>query len=280
MTAGAMMRSILLLMLVLATASPLAAQQFDVVSIKPNVAAGGLPGFRSTPGGRVEMTGVTIGTLVTVAVERFPFDDVEVINAPDWVGRDRYDIVVQPVDAKASADLPALVHALLTERFSVAAHWEKRDRDVYALVLAHPDRPLGPGLKRTEAGCEGTAAVAGGGASSARPGRGPSCTMGGTPGDLMGNAVTVEMFGRSIGQRELHRRVIDRTGITGSFDIDLHYRPDLGGGRPGGPPPAPLDPDAPSIFTAIEEQLGLKLVSDHAPVDVLVLDRIERPAPN
>ena len=253
---------------------------FEVVSIKPNVAADARLGFRTTSGGRVEMTGVTIGTLVTVAFERFPFDDVEVINAPDWVGRDRYDIVAQPADPSASANIPALVHALLTERFSVIAHWEKRERDVYALVLAHPDRPLGPGLTRTEAGCEGTAAVTGGGPSSVRGGRGPTCTMGGGPGNLLGNAVTVEMFGRSIGQRELHRRVIDRTGIKGSFDIDLHYRPDLGGGRPGGPPPAPFDPDAPSIFTAIEEQLGLKLVSDHVPVDVLVIDRIERPAPN
>jgi uncharacterized protein (TIGR03435 family) len=257
-----------------------ASSAFDVVSIKPNVAAGGLPGFRSTPGGRVEMTGVTIGTLVTVAFERFPFDDVEVINAPDWVGRDRYDIVAQAATPAAGADIPALLRALLTERFSIATHWETRERDVYALVVAHPDRPLGPGLKHTEAGCEGTAAVTGGGPSSRRAGRGPSCTMGGEPGNLLGNAVTVEMFGRSIGQRELHRRVIDRTGITGSFDIDLHYRPDLGGGRPGGPPPAPPDPDAPSIFTAIEEQLGLRLVADRAPVDVLVIDRIERPAPN
>jgi uncharacterized protein (TIGR03435 family) len=85
------------------------------------------------------------------------------------------------------------------------------------------------------------------------------------------------MLGRVLGAGTLDRRVVDRTGVTGSFDIDLRFRPDAGA-RAGGPPGAgPVDSDAPSIFTAVEEQLGLKLVPDRAPVDVLVIDRLERP---
>jgi uncharacterized protein (TIGR03435 family) len=127
---------------------------------------------------------------------------------------------------------------------------------------------------------EGAAApLTGGGRGSMRAGRGPACTFGGGPGSLQGNAVTLQMLGGVLGRNELRRPVIDRTGLTGTFDIDLKYRLDLGT-RPDGPPPAPPDPDAPSIFTAVEEQLGLKLVSDHAAVDVLVIDRVERPAPD
>jgi uncharacterized protein (TIGR03435 family) len=258
------------------------ASAFDVVSIKPNHSGDARGGPRFTPG-RFEMTNITVGTLLTVAYQRFPFDDVEVIGAPDWVGRDRFDIIAQTAGTATPAltsELTDMIRTMLAQRFSLSTHWDKREREVYALVMARPGGALGPGLKRTDAGCgEGMAALTGGGPSSVRPGRGPSCTLGGGPGNLQGNAITVEMFGRSIGQRELHRRVIDRTGVTGNFDIDLRYRPDLGA-RPDGPPPAPPDPDAPSIFTAVEEQLGLKLISDRAAVDVLVIDRIEPPTPD
>jgi uncharacterized protein (TIGR03435 family) len=278
------MRYVLLMLMI--SGGALSAQQpapaFDVVSVKPNHSNQPGVAFRATPTGRIEFTNVTVGSIITASYQRFPFDSVEVVGAQDWVGREHYDVIGQTAPGTGApgltSEILAMLRTMLADRFSLVTHWEKRDRDVYALVRARPDGRLGPGLKPTDAGCgEGIGALTGGGRGSIRPGRGPSCTMGGGPGNLLGNALTVEMFGRAIGG-ELHRRVIDRTGITGNFDIDLHYRAELGGGRPGGPPPAPPDPDAPSIFTAVEEQLGLKLVSDRVPVDVLVIDRIERPA--
>jgi uncharacterized protein (TIGR03435 family) len=262
---------------------PAGSPRFDVVSIKPNNSGNPRSGFRTTPAGRLEWTNITVGTIVSVAHQRFPFDDFDVIGAPAWVGSERFDIIAQTAPGAGApgltADVTAMLRAMLADRFGLAAHWEQRQRAVYALVVARPGAPPGPGLHRTEAGCgEGVQALTGGGRGSMRPGRGPNCTFGGGPGNVQGNAVTVQMFGRMIGS-EVRRPVIDRTGLTGSFDIDLRYRPDFGI-RPDGPPPAPLDPDAPSIFTAVEEQLGLKLVSERAPVDVLVIDRLERPTPD
>jgi uncharacterized protein (TIGR03435 family) len=256
-----------------------ASPRFDVVSIKPNNSGQVRIGFRATPGGRFEWTNAPVGSLMSVAFQRFPFDDFEVIGMPGWEERDRFDVLAQTApgaSADSASGLAAMLRAMLTERFRLATHWEQRERDVYTFVVARPGAPLGKGLHRVDVGCgEGLESLTGGGRGSMRPGRGPNCTFGGGPGNLQANAVTIQMFGRAI-RSEVRRPVIDRTGLTGSFDIDLRYRPDLGV-PPDGPPPAPADPDAPSIFTAVEEQLGLKLVSDRARVDVLVIDRLERP---
>jgi uncharacterized protein (TIGR03435 family) len=103
-----------------------------------------------------------------------------------------------------------------------------------------------------------------------REGRGPDCTFGGAPGILQANAVGIDMLARNLGSL-LHRPVIDRTDLTGNFDADLRYRLDLPAGD------AAPSSDAPSIFTAVQEQLGMKLASDRAPVDVQIVDHIERP---
>ena len=78
----------------------------------------------------------------------------------------------------------------------------------------------------------------------------------------------------------LNRLVVDRTGLEGNFDVDLHFTPEhVPNFGPGGPPPGtpPIDPDGPSIFAAVQEQLGLKLDPQRGPVEVLVIDRVERP---
>lgn len=260
-----------------------ATARFEVVSIKPNRSGEARVGFRATPGGRFEWTNVPVGTLISVAHSRFAFDNFETIGVPDWVNGERFDVIAQTAAGAAApgltAEIAALLRAMLADRFQLATHWEQRERAVYALVVARPGAPLGRGLQRVDVECEGTQALTGGDRATMRPGRGPNCTFGGGPGAVQANAVTLRAFGSMIGASELRRPVIDRTGLSGNFDIDLRYRPDLGT-RPDGPPPAPADPDAPSIFTAVEEQLGLKLVSDRAPVDVLVIDRLERPTPD
>jgi uncharacterized protein (TIGR03435 family) len=114
-----------------------------------------------------------------------------------------------------------------------------------------------------------------------RDGRGPDCTFGGPPGSLHGNAVTLDMIARVIG-RQLNRHTVNATGIDGYFDLDLTFSPELvqslPGRAPGDPLPAPTD--APSIFTAVQEQLGLRLEAARGQVDVLVVDRAEMPTDN
>jgi uncharacterized protein (TIGR03435 family) len=260
--------------------------RFDVVSIKPNRSGDVAGRFAATPAGRFAWTNTTVGTIISVAYQRFAFDQTDVVGAPDWADRERFDVVVQtgngppPMDASGFPSvLTAMLRNMLAERFQLTAHFEKRDRPVYLLQLARPGGALSKGLTRVDAGCGAALADLNGGTPlTRREGRGPDCSFGGPPGQLQGNAVSIEMLGRVLGAGTLDRRVVDRTGISGNFDIDLRFRPDpgaLGGGPPG---VVPVDPDAPSIFTAVEEQLGLKLVPDRAPVDVLVIDRLERPA--
>ena len=102
------------------------------------------------------------------------------------------------------------------------------------------------------------------------------------PGQLGGGGIPLEAFVGVLSQF-VQRVVVDRTGLAGSFDIDLSWTPDQlpqGGPPPGAPPFPPIDPNGPSIFTAVQEQLGLKLESTRGPVDVLVIDGVARPTPD
>ncbi len=109
----------------------------------------------------------------------------------------------------------------------------------------------------------------------------PPCSFGAGAGKLIGTGVTLTMFGRVL-SGFVGRNVIDRTGLTGSFDIQLTYDPASAAKAPPGAPPGPTTADdtAPSIFTALQEQLGLKLESARGQIDVLVVDAAERPTAN
>jgi uncharacterized protein (TIGR03435 family) len=179
-----------------------------------------------------------------------------------------------------------MMRALLEERFKVAAHNEVREQAIYVLVPVRRDGRLGSGIKRLESGC--TAAMKqmnAGERPEPRPGRGPDCSLGGAPGRLQANAVSLDIFARAV-SNEVGRHVVDKTGIAGDFDIDLTFAPEFSPGRRGGPPVPPPDAaaiaasDRPSIFTALQEQLGLKLESSRGPVDVLVVDRADMPTEN
>jgi uncharacterized protein (TIGR03435 family) len=111
------------------------------------------------------------------------------------------------------------------------------------------------------------------------PGQGPPCSRGGPPGKFIGNDITMQMFAdaltssvnrNSLVSASVNRVVVDRTGLQGSFDISLEYSPDELSADPGGG----------SIFTALQEQLGLKLEPTRGPVDVLIIDHVEQPTPD
>ena len=270
-------------------AAPLAVQQpppaFEVASVKPNRTANPVTRFQAAPG-RYTWTAATLMNLINVAFQRNAFDQREVIGGPDWIAKDRFDVVVQARAGVAlnepdgfPAGVFAMVRAVLEERFGLVAHNETRERPVYALTLARADRRLGNGLKRVDTDCKEAMVRLAVPTPGAPPPGGPPCSFGGGAGRLLGNTVSLAMFA-SVLSRQVGRPIVDRTGVTDYFNITLEFSGDARTSNgPPAPQPAPAD-DGPSIFTALQEQLGLKLESTRAPVDVLVIDEVSRPSEN
>jgi uncharacterized protein (TIGR03435 family) len=163
-----------------------------------------------------------------------------------------------------------MLRSLLAERFHVAVHMETRELPIYALVVARRDGKLGPQLHPSE-DC------------TALPRRTSLCGGRATPGHLTFGGMPISALFQPALLREVQRTVVDRTGLTGFFDGSLQWTP--GEARVlafGDPPPDTPPPivDGPSIFTALEEQLGLKLEPGRGPVEVLVIDRVDHLIPD
>jgi uncharacterized protein (TIGR03435 family) len=159
------------------------------------------------------------------------------------------------------------------ERFKLVVHTETRNLPIYALVLARKDRALGRQLRHSDVDCEALLA--------SEPGRRERCILYALPsGKLMLQGQTMSALATAFSS-VLERVVMDQTRLTGGFDADAEFNPE---GLPGMAAPLPgMDraaATAPSLFTAIEEQLGLKLESAKGPVEVLVIDHVEQPAPD
>ena len=261
--------------------------RFDVVSIKPSPpnAPNRLP--RISPG-RVEISNRTLKDLIGMGYSRFPFDSREIVGGPSWIDSARFDIVAtmgQPTQGVDSTGLPAglaaMMRALIEDRFAVKTHNERREGDLYALTFARSDKKIGAGLRSVPDMCA-AAMKEMTSASPPPPRKGPPpCSFGGPPGRLIGTGVTIAMFSDVL-SGNVGRRVVDRTELLGAFDIELTFDPaSAAKAPPGAPPgPSPTDDTKPSIFTALQEQLGLKLESTRGPIDVLVVDQAERPTAN
>ncbi len=267
----------------IAMIAPIVAQSvplpsFEVASVKPTSAGPvspgvfGWAGLRFTPGGAFEAYNVTLGSIIRLA---YGLKDFQTVGAPEWVDTDRFDIQARGPQGAAEKEAPLRLQSLLAERFALKAHRETRNGQLYALVLARADRALGPRLRQTQ--------VANGGL-----GDGGQCTPPGPPGPINMRlcGVTMARLVDFYLPMFAGRRIVDRTGLTGGFDLALYFdsRPIPGVGLGGGlrtPPGADSPPaDVVSIFTALEEQLGLKLEAQTGSVDVLVIDHVERPTPN
>ena len=291
------MRRVLLLLVGIAVVpvTPLAqTPAFEVASIKPNKS--GEPGsqFRLEPGGRVTWTNTTLNAMVAGAYQQFLWDSREIVGGPDWFNEARFDVIalaprgLPPVDADGfPSQLLAMFRRMLADRFRLMAHWETRERPIYALVLDRADRRLGPKLVPVAMDCaQVNAAILAGSPPATRPGRGQECNFSRTSeaeaGSLQGNAVTLAVLGRFLAGEGVDREVVDRTGLAGRFDVDLLHLPE----HPvGGIPPdrLALDPrfqGRPALTTALREQLGLRLEATRGPVEVLVIDHVERPTEN
>lgn len=272
------------LALVLGLSAVLTAQapSFEVASIKLNKTGDPQTVPQMQPGGRVTLINRTLRSLVQFAYSSLEsqLHARQIVGGPDWTDTDRFDVVAKmegsPAPGPAAANLGrVMMRTLLEDRFQLKLRIESRELPVYALVMARPDGRLGPGLRRRP---EGDCA-----SYVPRPGPPPD-PNGTTPlcgflrGGALGGQGTLTYRGVSISQLARpgaltgDRLVIDRTALPGIFDIDLSWAVEASADTPS--------TETPSIFTAVQEQLGLKLEPARAPVEVLVIDRAEKPAPD
>jgi uncharacterized protein (TIGR03435 family) len=265
---------------------------FDVVSVKPTPPGTQGGGLQFSPGGRVTWTNVTLNALVNAAYQRFTWDPREIVGGPNWFNEARFDVI-----AVASAGLPradadgfpsqllAMLRAALEDRFKLVARWDTRERPIYNLVMDRADRRPGPKLVPVAVDCETVAAaVLAGSPPAPRPGRGRECgfSLTAEQGSLQGNAVTIAVLARFLGAEGAGREVVDATRLSGTFDIDLLFLPELPSGGIS-PDQLALDPrfaGRAGLITSLREQLGLRLEPTRGRVDVLVIDRAERPTEN
>ena len=253
---------------------------FEVASVKANKSGDGNGNMRGVGSDRVVATNMPVRPMITFAYQVAGY---QLIGGPGWLATDRYDInakleapptSVQPFVPGSTTPNPmqlALRH-LLEDRFKLKMHRETRELDIYALVMARPGAGPGPGLKPTTQDC--AAAVA----AAQRPGAppfgapgSPFCGIAGSPGRIRFGGLPASSFATALAG-PAGRMVVDRTGMTGSWDFELTYAAEA-----RGPDAPPVDPNAPSLFTAIQEQLGLKLEPTKGPVEVLVIDSVEKP---
>jgi uncharacterized protein (TIGR03435 family) len=256
---------------------------FEVASVKRSESGDSrVIGGRTQPGGRFTMANVQLREIIRVA---YRLESFQVSGGPDWINADRFDIVAKAESDAAPEQLLLMLRTLLAERFKLAVHRETRELPVFALVVARSDGKLGPQLRYSDANCVAAATGPPSGRTPGRPdpSQPPQCGSGRLGlGRFTARAQKIEALSLILSTR-VSRSVLDRTGLTGYFDFDLEWTP--AAGEPGLPPPnGPAndrpDDSGPSIFTALQEQLGLKLDPQRGPVGVLIIDHAEQPTPD
>jgi len=231
---------------------------FEVATVKPT--APGTQGRLYTFRGRQLTTlNTTASNLITFA---YGVHTRQILNGPEWIEKDAYDVAGTPdvEGAPNQQQMRTMIRKLLADRFKLQLHRDKKELPAYAITVARS----GPKLTR----------------SAADPNGPPSLIFRG-PGMLPARNASMAEFAAVMQSAAMDRPVVDRTGLAGKYDFNLTWTPDDSQFRSLGPrPPAPENPSVPGLFTAIEEQLGLRMESTRAAVEVLVIDRIEKPTPD
>ncbi len=219
---------------------------FEAASIKPNHSGSGSSGD-NTQGGRVTITNESLKELIQTA---FDVKDFQIEGAPGWVGTERYDIVATTgkPGGITDGDFRLLMQSLLANRFAFRFHRETKQLTVYSLALAKG------GPKMTEhTGAAGSSSNTSGGAATRT---------------MKVTGMTMPMLAKRL-ERQVGRTVNDMTGLAGAYDFTLEWSPEQ-----------TSDSTLPSIFTALQEQVGLKLDSAKGPVEIIVIDSVERASEN
>ena len=237
------------------------APAFEVASVKLNTSGST---SASTSGRAGTFTAINTRLLALIA-RAYRLREFQV-TGPDWINAERFDINARAPEGATSADNAIMLRTLLVERFKLMAHTEMREQPIYALVVARSDGRLGPRIKPSTLDCPSQPASSRCGLDS---------NVGDAVGKLTGTGQTPQNIAAALGNVGLSRLVVDRTGLMGGFDFELQWTADTGRPAAGTSPS-----DAPSIFTALQEQLGLKLEAQRGPVEFLVIDSIGRPTPD
>jgi uncharacterized protein (TIGR03435 family) len=273
--------------------NPATGPAFEVVSIKRNTTGQLGSNVNPRPDGGFTMTNGVVGTLIARAYSSAVPGDM--IGLPGWAMSERYDVSATSSLPKVTPDeRTAMMRAMLADRFKLVVHFEQREQPVFDLLLARDDGKLGPGIKRIDADCAAKLAAdraaAEAGTPPARPSLAdlnappPPCTLrsvgsrpgSGTVGDRLEGETTMDNLAAML-RLATGRFVVNKTGLPGSYSVTMAFDGIFASRRlevaasPEGPP---------SVFTAIREQLGLKLESSRAERDTLVIDRLERPSEN
>ena len=263
---------------------------YEVASIKPNKSGNNMVRLMLPPNG-LTGTNVTLQMLIKAA---YGVEDNQISGVPSWLNSERYDIDAK-MDSSVADELRKLsedqrklerqrmLQALLADRLKLTVHRETKELPIYALVIAKN----GPKLQEAKPGDTYANGIKGPDGRSV-PGM-MRMTMGaGGKSELTVQGQPLASLARLL-SGQLHRTVLDQTGLKGIYDYTLQWTPDQGpapmfkgteGGQPGPDGAPPPESSGPSIFTAIQEQLGLKLESQKGPVEIIVIDHVEKPSEN
>jgi len=246
---------------------------FEVASIKPADPNAHGDSLNMGRAGDLNATNVPLRHVIEFA---FDIREFQLSGGPGWIGTERYDIIAKTERGESAAEMPdprsmtdeqrkvlggqlrERVRSLLADRFGLVVHHETKNQPVYVLTIAKN----GPRMKlvTTPGDRQGTS--------------------GNGRGRVQGFAATMTMITMNLSDI-LSRPVLDKTGLTEKYDFVLEWTPDAALARPDGPDAAPpADSSGPTIFTAVQEQLGLKLESTKGPVDTIVIDHVDRPSAN
>jgi uncharacterized protein (TIGR03435 family) len=248
--------------------------RFEIASVKPG--GSGPPRAEATPG-RFVNENMPLLNAVSLAFDLPPH---QIATPLPNVVRELFTIEGRMRAGTSNTDLTLMVRALLVDRFKLRVHVETREQDAYALTILRRDGSLGAQLRPSPVDCRARMEALRRNEAVAPPPAGSKpCDVKLGPGliDLSGMPLTslAQWLSNASG-----RPVVDKTGLTGMFDVEVRWSPSAWGPPRGDADAAPTGGDEPSIFAAIQEQLGLKLEGAKTSVSYLVIDQIERPEPD
>jgi uncharacterized protein (TIGR03435 family) len=278
-TAVALVSTMLMPQLIAAQDRLPSAEAFEVATVKINRSGERRSRHTVLPAaGRLTITNISVQELMQEAYG-LAFPSL-LANVPAWAKTQHVDIVAKAPSPVPVTVLQRMLQPLLADYFKLSTHVEMRDMDVFAMVLATPGK-FGPRLTRNLDRCDDVVGTPGAFARApdgAPNERGTCGILPGGAGRIVARGVDMPGLAAYIGTSP-GRMLIDRTGVTGRFDVDLTYTPSVfasnGLASASREVPAGVDPNGPSLITALQEQLGLKLEPIRAPIDVVVVDRVE-----
>jgi uncharacterized protein (TIGR03435 family) len=230
---------------------------FEVASVKPSKSLDGGGSIGPRPGGRLFARNVSTRALIGFA---FSLPTYQLAGGPDWITTDKFDLDANGGSTASLDEMRQMLRTLLEDRFKVMTHRETRQIDGFTLIRMRPDR-LGPNLRASTLDCS----ISFSSEPRCREGR---ITFTDTREEWKAIGIPSAVIARDV-SASVNKPISDNTQLSGTFDLELRWSPEMA-----------QSPELPSIYTALQEQLGLRLQSTRVPVEVLVVDHIERPTPD